>query len=732
MAESVLLRVAKAQTQAEVGLGRARLDMKTRKELGVEVGDAVEITGKKLTAAKVFRAQQEDEGKDIIRIDGMIRSNAGVSIGERVTVARADPQPATKVVLVPKIPNSKRITMGAGVDELFRKSLIGRPLVKGDEFLVPNFALAGTLAPFKVFSTTPSGVVVVAEHTEMVVKSENAEIKDTYSPSVTYDDIGGLENVLQRIREMIELPLKHPELFDRLGIDAPKGVLLYGPPGTGKTLLAKAVANESGANFYSILGPEIMSKYYGQSEEKLREKFEEASKNAPSIVFIDEIDSIAPKRENVTGEVERRVVAQLLTLMDGMAERGQVIVIGATNRQDAMDPALRRPGRFDREIEVGVPTYLGRKEILQIHTRGMPLGEDVNLDQYAQITHGFAGADLAALAREAAMKCLARFVPNLELDRAIPVEILSQMKVTAADFDNALKEIEPSALREVLIEIPTVKWDDVGGLEEVKQQLKEMVEMPMENPEAFKRMGIRPAQGVLLYGPPGTGKTLLAKAVASESKANFISIKGPEIMSKWYGESERALREVFKKARQVAPSIIFLDEIDSIAPKRGWSEGSRATESMVNQLLTSMDGLTSREGVTVIAATNRPDIMDSALLRPGRFDRMILVPVPDAAARKAILTVHTKNMPLKDVSIDELVSRTEWYVGADLENLCREAAMLALRLDQDAQVVDMKNFEAAFKVVKPSVDKESVKQYENMSKNLHKARAGMDDLGIFR
>ncbi|MCX6651231.1 MAG: CDC48 family AAA ATPase [Methanomassiliicoccales archaeon] len=732
MAESVLLRVAKAQTQTEVGLGRARLDMKTRKELGVEVGDAVEITGKKLTAAKVFRAQQEDEGKDIVRIDGMIRSNAGVSIGERVTVARADPQPAAKIVLVPKIPNSKRITMGAGVDELFRKSLIGRPMVKGDEFLVPNFALAGTLAPFKVFSTQPSGVVVVAEHTEMVVKSENAEIKDVYSPSVTYDDVGGLENVLQRIREMIELPLKHPELFDRLGIDAPKGVLLYGPPGTGKTLLAKAVANESGASFYSILGPEIMSKYYGQSEEKLREKFEEAQKNAPSIIFIDEIDSIAPKRENVSGEVERRVVAQLLTLMDGMAERGQVIVIGATNRQDAMDPALRRPGRFDREIEVGVPSYFGRKEILQIHTRGMPLGEDVNLDQYAQITHGFAGADLAALAREAAMKCLARFVPNLELDRAIPMEILSQMKVTGTDFDNALKEIEPSALREVLVEIPTVKWSDVGGLEDVKQQLREMVEMPIENPEAFKRMGIRPAQGILLYGPPGTGKTMLAKAIANESKANFISIKGPEIMSKWFGESERALREVFKKARQVAPSIVFLDEIDSIAPKRGWSEGSRATESVVNQLLTSMDGLTSREGVTVIAATNRPDIVDSALLRPGRFDRMVLVPVPDAAARKAILSVHTKNMPLKDVSIDELVSRTEWYVGADLENLCREAAMIALRQDKDAQVVEMQHFEAAFKTVRPSVDKESVKQYDTMSKNLHKARAGMDDLGIFR
>ena len=732
MAESVLLRVAKAQAQSEVGLGRARLDMKTRKELGVEVGDAVEITGKKLTAARVFRAHQEDEGKDIIRIDGMIRSNAGVSIGERVTVSRADPQPASKVVLVPKIPGGKRITFGAGVDDLFRKGLNGRPMVKGDEFIVPNFALGGSITPFKVFSTQPSGVVVVADHTEMVVKTEAAQMKDTYSPSVTYDDIGGLEDVLQRIREMIELPLKHPELFDRLGIDPPKGVLLYGPPGTGKTLLAKAVANESGASFYSIQGPEIMSKYYGQSEEKLREKFEEAHKNAPSIIFIDEIDSIAPKRENVTGEVERRVVAQLLTLMDGMSDRGQVIVIGATNRQQAMDPALRRPGRFDREIEVGVPSFLGRKEILQIHTRGMPLGEDVSLDRYAQVTHGFAGADLAALAREAAMKCLARFMPNLELDRAIPVEILSQMKVTASDFDSALREIEPSAMREVLVEIPTVGWSDVGGLDDVKQQLREVVEMPMENPDAFKRLGVRPSQGVLLYGPPGTGKTLLAKAVANESKANFISIKGPEIMSKWLGESERAVRDVFKKARQVAPAIVFLDEIDSIAPRRGLSEGSRATETVVNQLLTSMDGLASREGVTVIAATNRPDIIDPALLRPGRFDRLILVPVPDASSRKAILQVHTRPMPLKDVNMDELVSRTEGFVGADLENLCREAAMIALRLDSESAAVEMRHFDAAFKTVKPSVDKESVKQYDAMSRNLHKARGGMDDLGIFR
>ena len=735
MAESVLLRVAKAQSQTEVGLGRARLDMKTRKELGVDVGQIVEITGKKLTVAKVFRAQQEDEGKDIIRIDGVLRSNAGVSIGERVTVTRADPQLASKVVLAPAISQKKRVStvsFGPGTDELVRKGLLGRPLVKGDEIMIPNMAWGMSPAPYMVASTVPSGVVTVAEHTEMVVKSEATEEKDTFVPSITYDDIGGLDEVLQRIREMIELPLKHPELFDRLGIDAPKGVLLYGPPGTGKTLLAKAVANESGASFYSILGPEIMSKWYGGSEENLREKFDEAAKNAPSIIFIDEIDSIAPKRDDSIHEAERRVVAQLLTLMDGMSERGQVIVIGATNRQDALDPALRRPGRFDREIEVGVPSFQGRKEILQIHTRGMPLDESVSLDQYAHVTHGFAGADLSALAREAAMKCLGRFVPNMDLDSAIPQEILAQMKVTAEDFDSALKEIEPSAMREVMVEVPNIGWSDVGGLEEVKRQLKEVVEMPMDNPDAFKRMGIRPSQGVLLYGPPGTGKTLLAKAVANESNANFISIKGPEIMSKWYGESERALREIFKKARQVAPSIVFLDEIDAIAPRRGVYEGSKGYDTLVNQLLTSLDGLTTREGVTVIAATNRPDIIDQALLRPGRFDRLIFVPVPDAPARRAILQVHTRVMPLKDVNVEELVAKTEGFVGADLENLCREAAMAALREDRGSSAVEMRHFEAALKSVRPSVDKESAKHYDLLSKNLHKARGGMDDLGIFR
>ncbi|MEM0448481.1 MAG: CDC48 family AAA ATPase [Methanomassiliicoccales archaeon] len=733
MAQGVTLRVVRAQHQSEVGLGRARIDTKTRKELGVEVGDVIEIVGKRSTAAKVFRAPQEDENMGIIRIDGMIRSNAGVSIGEKVVVMKADPQPAQKVTVAPKIlPHGKNIRFGAGVEELVKKGLNNRPLVRGDEIIIPNIALMGNFIPFVVVQTTPSGVVVVGEHTELTVKTEVMEQKASVAPSVTYDDVGGLEEELQRVREMIELPLKHPELFDRLGIDPPKGVLLYGPPGTGKTLIAKAVANEAGAAFFSIQGPEIISKYYGQSEEKLREKFEEAEKNAPSIIFIDELDSIAPRREDVHGEVERRVVAQLLTLMDGLGGRGQVIVIGATNREDAIDPALRRPGRFDREIEIGVPTRDGRKEILEIHTRGMPLSDDVSLDHLANITHGFVGADLMALAREAAMKCLSRFVPELELGKPIPVEILERIKVTQQDFDEALKELEPSAMREVLVEVPKVTWDDVGGLEEVKRQLREVIEMPLENPAAFKRMGIRPAKGILLYGPPGTGKTLLAKAVANESKANFISIKGPEIMSKWVGESEKAVRQAFKKAKQVAPSVLFLDEIDAIAPRRGSASDTNVTERVVNQLLTSMDGLETLEKVTVIAATNRPDIIDPALLRPGRFDRMILIPVPDAKSRLAILSVHTRNMPLRNVDLEALVEKLDGFVGADIENLCREAAMVALRENKDAEIVEMRHFEAALKTVRPSVDKEVMKQYESIAKVLDKVRLGEQDLGMYR
>lgn len=732
MVESVTLKVESAQHQSEVGLGRARIDTQTRKELNVDMGDFIEIVGKRRTAAKVFRASNEDEGRGIISIDGMIRSNAGVSIGEKVAVMRADTQPAAKVVVAPKIPPGKRVRFGQGVEELFKKGLTNRPLVKGDAMIIPNIALMGGFLPFVVISTVPTGVVVVGGHTELVVKTEPIEATEATTTSVTYDDVGGLEDELKRVREIIELPLKHPELFDRLGIDAPKGVLLYGPPGTGKTLIAKAVASESGANFYSIQGPEIMSKYYGQSEEKLREKFEEAEKTAPSIIFIDEIDSIAPKREEVMGETERRVVAQMLTLMDGLGGRGQVIVIGATNREDAIDPALRRPGRFDREIEIGVPTLSGRKEILQIHTRGMPLSSDVDLDMLANSTHGYVGADLASLAREAAMKCLRRHVPEFELDKPVPPVVLERMRVTQQDFKEALLEVEPSAMREVSVEIPDVTWDDVGGLEDVKRMLKEMIELPLQDPQCFTRLGIKPGRGVLLYGPPGTGKTLLARAVANECKVNFINVKGPEIMSKWVGESEKAIRQIFKKAKQVAPAIVFLDELDAVAPRRGMSNESNVTERVVNQLLTSMDGFESLGRVTVVAATNRPDIVDPALLRPGRFDRLALVPVPDAEARRSILKINTKTMPLVGVDLESVVARTEGYVGADLEALCREAAMVAMRESRDADKITMRHFDAALKTIRPSSSKDVMKWYENFARSIENLPSKWQDPGVYR
>ncbi len=721
MSEGITLKVARAHHQSEVGLGRARIDTATRKELQIEVGDIIEIIGKRRTAAKVFRASHEDENKGIIRIDGMIRGNAGVSIGEKVVAKKADVQKAGKVVVAPKIPQGKKVKFGQGVEELFKKGLMNRPLVKGDEIIIPNIALIGDFLPFVVISTTPAGVVLVVDTTELVVKSEAVEVSESAAPMITYDDIGGLENELQRVREMIELPLKHPELFERLGIDPPKGVLLYGPPGTGKTLIARAVASEAGASFYSIQGPEIMSKYYGQSEEKLREKFEEAEKNAPSIVFIDELDSIAPKREEVQGEVEWRVVAQLLTLMDGLSKRGHVIVIGATNREDAIDPALRRPGRFDREIEIGVPTRDGRKEIMLIHTRRMPLEEGFDLNKFIDLTYGFVGADLAALAREAAMKTLVRYIPEIDLDKPIPADMLEKMKVTELDFMNALKEVEPSAMREVQIEIPTVAWKDVGGLEAIKRQLWEAIEMPLKSPEKLQRLGITPPRGILLYGPPGTGKTLIARALANESKANFIAIKGPEVMSKWVGESEKAVRQIFKKAKQVSPSIIFLDELDAIAPQRGMSFDSGASERVVDQILTSLDGLESLGSVTVLAATNRPDIVDKALLRPGRFDKIVLVPVPDKEDRLDILRVHTSGMPLKNVDLEDLAERTEGFVGADIESLCREAAFNAIRENPDAREVKMSDFEKALTTVFPSTNEETMRYYERFGHDLRSA-----------
>ena len=730
--EGMTLRVARAHHQSEVGLGRARIDTRTRKELGADVGEIIEIVGKKRTAAKVFRAAHEDEDQGVIRIDGMIRGNAGVSIGEKVTVAKVDAQSAQKIVVAPKIPQGKRVRFGQGVEGLFKKGLLNRALVKGDEIIIPNIALMGGFLPFVVVATTPSGIVQVNELTELTVKTEPVEVTQIERPSVTYEDIGGLEDELQRIREMIELPLKHPEVFSRLGIDPPKGVLLYGPPGTGKTLIARAVANEAGANFYAIQGPEIMSKFYGQSEERLREIFSEAEKNAPSVIFIDELDSIAPRRDEVHGEVERRVVAQLLTLMDGLTARGNVIVIAATNREDAIDPALRRPGRFDREIEIGVPTVAGRQEIMQIHTRGMPLDDNVQMEHIGKITHGFAGADLASLAREAAMKCLRRHLPEIDLGKPIPAEILEKMKVSAQDFNDALREIEPSAMREVFVEVPRVSWEDVGGLEEVKRELHEAVELPLEDKESFTRMGIRPPKGVLLFGAPGTGKTLIARALANESRANFISIKGPEIMSKWVGESEKAVRMIFKKAKQVSPSIVFLDEIDAIAPRRGGHYDSGVTERIVNQLLTSMDGLEDLEGVFVIAATNRPDIVDPALLRPGRFDKLVLIPIPDEVTRLKILQVHTRNMPLDKVDLPALAKRLDGYAGADIENLCREAGLAALRKSKTATKVTMEHFETALASVKPSTTPDTVKFYENMFKQMKTAMSKKtdEDLGL--
>lgn len=726
MPERVILKVAEAP-QSDVGLGRARVDTKTRVALGVDVGEIIEIVGKKSTAAKLFRVMQEDEGKGIIRIDGLVRRNVGVSLGDKVEVRKAEVFPGERITIAPIISEGHKISFGQGIENFVKRGLLKRPVNKGDVVIVPGIALMGGALPFMVIKTQPKGIVQIHDDTLIEMKEEPVREGEVLTPTVTYEDIGGLKEELMKVREMIELPLKHAELFQRLGIDPPKGVLLYGPPGTGKTLIAKAVANEAGANFSSIQGPEIMSKYYGQSEERLREKFEEAQKNAPSVLFIDELDSIAPKREEVTGEVERRVVAQLLTLMDGLSGRGQVIVIGATNRDEAIDPALRRPGRFDREIEIGVPDRDGRKEILQIHTRGMPIEgseeeRDRLLSDLANVTHGFVGADLAALAREAAMKALRRYLPEIDLEKPIPPETLEKMRVLPEDFKNALKEVEPSAMREVLVEIPRISWSDVGGLEEIKMKLREAVEMPLKDPEAFKRMGIRPPRGILLYGPPGSGKTLLAKAVATESEANFISIKGPEVMSKWVGESEKAVRMIFKKAKQVAPCIVFLDELDAIAHRRGLDSDSGVSERVVNQLLTSMDGLESLEGVVVIGATNRPDMIDLALLRTGRFDRILQAPAPDKAARHEILKVHTKDMPLEGVDLEELAVELERYTGADIEGLCREAAMIALRENRKAKKVTMAHFQESMKIVRPSLDEETIKFYESIETWLGKRR----------
>ncbi len=721
------LKVAEALAQQDVGRGIARVDPACMEKLGLNDGDIIEIEGKKVTAATVV-SSQSDIGLGIIRIDGYLRKNAGASIGEEVTVRRADVKDAQKVVLAPV---DQEIIIRGDI----RSAFLNRVLVKGDiivsgirqqisggglfdEFF-RDFMDLSPLGEIKlaVVSTSPAGVVRVTPSTQVEMQSKPVDVSKLEGVKnlvdVTYEDIGGLKEEVKKVREMIEIPLKRPELFERLGITPPKGVLMHGPPGTGKTLLAKAVANESDAHFIAINGPEIMSKYVGGSEERLREFFQEAEENAPSIIFIDEIDAIAPKREEVSGEVERRIVAQLLTLMDGLKTRGQVVVIGATNRPDALDPALRRPGRFDREIEIGVPDRDERKEILQIHTRGMPLADDVDLDELAEITHGFVGADLESLCKEAAMRVLRRVLPEIKADEEIPKEVLKKMIVTKADFKDALKEIQPSALREVLVQVPNISWDDIGGLEDAKQELREAVEWPLKYPEKFKKFGIKPPKGVLLHGSPGTGKTLLAKAVANESQANFIAVKGPELLSKWVGESEKGVREVFRKARQTAPTVIFFDEIDSIASTRsGMSADSGVTQRVVNQLLTEIDGLEELQDVAVIAATNRPDILDPALLRPGRFDRHVKVEDPDKEARLAIFRVHTKDMPLADdVNLEKLAEMTEGYVGADIEAVCREAAMLTLRENMEADEISMKYFREAMDKIKPKGGAEEQIQY---------------------
>ncbi|MHA1314661.1 MAG: CDC48 family AAA ATPase [Candidatus Helarchaeota archaeon] len=752
MVDEIQLRVQSIDEKSAMR-SWVRVDPEVFPKLKISTGDIIQIRGKKTTGAIVIPAKKEDVNMNIIRMDGLIRQNAQAGIGDIVTVAKIKVPKAEKIVLAPAAENIRVRISGDSI----KGHLINRPVNKGDILSVfrqqrqrsqsmqfsPQFFeefLTGMRSKnpsmgeirFKVIQTVPNQIVQVTGNTKIEINSEAVTLPSGV-PIVTYEDVGGLEDAIQRIREMVELPLKHPELFSALGIDPPKGVLLHGPPGTGKTLLAKAVANESIANFEVINGPEIMSKFYGQSEETLRKKFEKAEQKAPSILFIDEIDSIAPKREEVTGEVERRVVAQLLGLMDGLKGRGNVIVIGATNRPNALDPALRRPGRFDREIELPMPDKKGRREILQIHTRGMPLHEDVNLEEIINITHGFVGADIAALAREAAMCCLRKILPELNLDeRFIPQEILDKLRVCREDFLEARKLVEPSTLREVIIEIPNVKWDDIGGLHDVKEKLRETIEWPLKTPDIFKEVGIRPPRGILLFGPPGCGKTLLAKGVATESQANFISIRGPEVFSKWVGESEKAIREVFRKARTAAPSIIYFDELDAVAPRRGAYSGSQVYESVLNQILSEFDGLEDLKNVVVVASTNRPDLIDPALLRPGRFDQLILVPAPNRENRKEIFKVHTKHMKLiDDVDIDKIVGDLDGFSGADIENLIREAGMEAIRdaklSNKPIKGVNSIHFERAARAVHATLTPDIIKKYENMYKTLKSKRAAVKE-----
>jgi len=716
--DSLTLRVAKA-IPSDVGHGRARVPFDN--DLNLKPGDIIKISGEQDTAAIVWRCRPEDANLGVIRIDGIIRKNAGVSLGDRVGISKVETQPCTRLVLSPVMAKQQKVRFGPGIEGFARRGLNKRPVVAGDRIFIPGMTLFAEALPFAIVQTNPKGIVQVLPDTEIIIKEEpmSGQEEQDIIHSISYEDIGGIGQQLQNIREMVELPLKHPILFRRLGIDPPRGVLLHGPPGTGKTLIAKAVASETKAHFQSINGPEIISKYYGESEKQLREIFDEAAANSPAIIFIDELDSIAPKREDVSGEVERRVVAQLLTLLDGMQGRDNVVVIGATNRRDAIDPALRRPGRFDRELEIGVPDKNGRAEIIGIHTRDMPISDDFDIDWLLENTYGFVGADISALVRESAMKALRRYLPEINLDEdEIPPEVIEKMEVKMVDFHLAIKDIEPSALREVYIEVPQVSWEQVGGLDEIKDRLKESIEWPLNRPETFEHFGIKPPRGIILFGAPGTGKTLIAKAIANEASANFITIKGPELISKWVGESEKAVREVFKKAKQASPSIIFLDEFESIAGVRRDNSGggSDAMNRVVNQLLSSMDGVESMEGVIVVAATNRPEMIDPALLRSGRFERVLHIPPPDKASIKEILKIHTESMPLGKFNIDDLVSRLENYTGADIEAICREAALISMRANK--KTVSKKFFEQAIDRVRPTVTDEMMEYYNRMESTL--------------
>lgn len=755
--EEIQLKVEKAYP-IDLGRGIIRLDPTTLLKLQLSPGDIVEIRGKKKTTAKVWRADRQDWDQGLVRIDNFIRQNAGVSIGEKVTIKKVEAPEAKKLILA--LPESMtqggpELQFGEHANEIIKRHILKRPVFRGDIIPIINSMsqpmteslTTSQVIPLVAVETDPSNtIVLITEATLIELRKKPVQGYEKAARGVTtYEDIGGLGAEIMRVREMIELPMKHPELFGHLNIEPPKGVILYGPPGTGKTLIAKAVANESGASFHYIAGPEIVGKFYGESEERLRKIFEDAAQDAPSVIFIDEIDSIAPKRENVTGEVERRVVAQLLTLLDGMVERGQVVVIGATNRVDAIDPALRRPGRFDREIHIGVPDTKDRYEILQIHTRGMPIERDGETEEAGEVeievdeaalererkektnkylmylaerTQGFVGADLLALVQEAAMRCLRENLPDLDLEEneAVPPERLEKIVVTKKNFEDALMEAEPSALREIFVEIPRVSWNDVGGLDEARQSIIEAVEWPIKNPEKFIQMGIKAPRGILLYGPPGTGKTLIAQAVSRESNANFISVKGPEMFSKWLGESEKAIRETFRKARQVAPCVIFFDEIDSVASMPGMdSTDSHTSERVLNQILTEMDGLESLKDVVVIAATNRPSLLDPAILRPGRFDRLVFIGSPDRKGRLKIFGIHTKDTPLaEDVNLEALADITEGYVGADIESVCREAVMIALRENFNVESVEMRHFKEALKKVKPTITENIAQYYEKI------------------